>query len=461
MTTLHLSVVVHLWKHHPLVRRLAGGAAWSLAGTVAAQGTAFLVSIPLARLFGAATFGRFGIIQSTLSLFALLAGPSLGLTATKYIAEWRDADPARASRLVGLTLLSSATLSCVVALALFLSSDALAFRSFGDATMGSVLRLAALCLLLQCYNGAQLGVLWGTQSFRSIFWVNCVRAAGTALLILGGAYVGGLNGSIWGLAATLALVALTSEIAITRSLRVAGLHRTFRHAWSERRELVAFSLPATLASLVAVPVTWAGAAYVARSDGGFVQLGYFNAANQWRVALLILPNIIAQPLLPLLCELYAARDVRRFLRFVRSNLAAVLGVTALPAIILSLFAPRLMDAYAMHGPDPATALRLVTVSAVFTALGAVVGSAIVSIGRAWQGLALNYLWSIGFVITLSASRPTAAGLGTAYLTSYALLFALTLYVLLKSFSHEQMAAEFDRASVEKRAAKPAASSSWT
>ncbi len=54
-------------------------------------------------MLGKEEFGKLGIVQSTVGMFQVFAGFGLGLTATKYVAEFRDSDPAKTGRIIGLS----------------------------------------------------------------------------------------------------------------------------------------------------------------------------------------------------------------------------------------------------------------------------------------------------------------------------------------------------------------------
>src|SRR6516165_235420 len=87
----------------PLGYRLARGAVWSFVGAVVSRGCGLLSSILVARMLGKTGFGELGILQSSVGLFATFAGFGLGLTSTKYVAEFRLKDPARAGRVIGVS----------------------------------------------------------------------------------------------------------------------------------------------------------------------------------------------------------------------------------------------------------------------------------------------------------------------------------------------------------------------
>src|ERR1700730_5052198 len=94
-------------KSGSLGHRLAKSTFWNLGGSVAGR----LVSIPtgvlLARLLGRHDYGELGMIYSSIELFSVLGGFGLGLTATKYVAEYKQRDPERAGRILAVSNLTA------------------------------------------------------------------------------------------------------------------------------------------------------------------------------------------------------------------------------------------------------------------------------------------------------------------------------------------------------------------
>ena len=99
---------------NPIAYRLASGAFWSLVGMICSKLLSVLATVIVARLLGKEAYGAMGMVISTMGAFAVLAGFGLGSTSTKYIAEYKQTDPAKAGRIYGLTtvvaLLTSGTI---------------------------------------------------------------------------------------------------------------------------------------------------------------------------------------------------------------------------------------------------------------------------------------------------------------------------------------------------------------
>src|SRR5215472_10010244 len=85
-----------------LLNRLVRGTFWSLSGAVAARTFGLLSSLIVARILGTSGFGELGLIQSTIGMLGTLGGFGLGLTSTKYVAEFRTSDPTAAGRMISV-----------------------------------------------------------------------------------------------------------------------------------------------------------------------------------------------------------------------------------------------------------------------------------------------------------------------------------------------------------------------
>src|SRR5580704_6669060 len=78
--------------------RFTVGIIWSLAGAIVSRGILLAASVVCARFLGKEGFGALGMIQSTAGMFGVVGGLGLGLTATKYVSEFRRQDRLRTGR---------------------------------------------------------------------------------------------------------------------------------------------------------------------------------------------------------------------------------------------------------------------------------------------------------------------------------------------------------------------------
>jgi len=412
--------------------RLVKGIFWSFAGSIAYQGLALLATIPVAHLLGSAGYGELGIIQSTVTTFAIFSGPSLGQTATKYIAEFRRKDPEKVGRIIGLTSTVGLVTSTLLGLVLYTAAPHLAVRALNAPQLSTALRLTALTLIFKGINGVQLGILAGYEAFQSIAKINFISGLLMLPILTIGAYFGGVKGTVVALAMVSLLTVLITEKSVRGVAEQAGVATLYRSSLQEWRVLPVFYLPTVLSGLVVLPVLWVANALLVNQAGGYVEMGIFNVANQWRTAVQFFPAIIAQPVLPLLSNLYGKNAIFDFKRVLRMNLILVVATSFVPAIFIMATAKWIMQIYGSAFAQGAEVLGVMVLTTVFSSTASVIGTAISSVGRRWYGTALNFLWASTFVIsTLMLVRYGAIGLAFAYLISYIThAITSTLYILL-------------------------------
>ena len=318
-----------------VIRRIAHGAFWSLLGTAASRLFTVASSILVARILGREGFGGYGIVQSTIAMFAVLADLALGATATKYVADYRIREPERASRILGFSVTVALVSASLAGLSLLALSSWLASESLYAPELASALRIGALLLFVSALNGVLRGALAGFEAFRAIARINFIQAVATPLLSVPLATYLGVDGAMAAQVLVVALGAALARVSLSRLCRETNIPITLfsRPRMEEYSVFVRFSLPAILAGLLVLPVTWYCSALLARQPNGLGELGLFNAANQWRQVVLMVPQVLGMVMLPVFSEVYGRADKGGFERVVLLNLR-VTWCVALPAAAL-------------------------------------------------------------------------------------------------------------------------------
>ncbi|MFM8360399.1 MAG: oligosaccharide flippase family protein [Verrucomicrobiota bacterium] len=414
------------WRGHwlrleqsPLGGRLARGAFWSVAGGVAARSLGLLAGILVARLLDRDRYGEIAMIQSTVGLFGVLAGAGMGVTATKHVAEWRRQDPGRAARLIRLSNRLAWAGGLLVAALVGGWAPALARYAMGLPELGMELRISAGLLLFGAVQGAQAGALAGLESFRVLARLNLLAGLVSCPFLVVGAWMGGVAGTLWGLNGAAALGCLLHHLALRQEMGRAGLPEG--EAWG-RRDLPVlwqFTLPAALGALVTAAVQCGCMSLIARQPAGREALGAFNAANQWFLALMFLPNLLAQSVLPLMSEQLGQARHRQGRRLLGLSLKLNLLV-AVPVLVLCVLSPWLMHLFGRSFRGEWPTLVAVLLTAVFLSLQTPVGQVLTAGGRVWVGFWMNLGWAAVFVAgTFAWGSWGALGLATARLAAYA------------------------------------------
>jgi O-antigen/teichoic acid export membrane protein len=403
----------------PLGYRLARGAFWSFAGAIISRGCGLVSSIFVARMLGKVGFGEFGIVQSCVGMFATFAGLGLGLTATKYVAEFRLKDPARAGRIIGVSSVVSWVAGGVMAAVLFVMGPWLASHTLAAPQLGPLLQISSLLLIIGAINGAQTGALAGFEAFKRIAHINLVSGISTLPLMLAGVWWAGLQGAVWGLISSQGIGCLLNFYALRKESALGEVPVIWRISKEELSILWKFSLPALVSGVFVGPVYWLANTMLVNSAGGYAEMGVFNAANQWFGALLFLPGILGQAALPVMSERFGQNDLGRSKK-VLGFYMKLNGAVVLPLVIMGCLAsPLIMSSYGPGFRPAWPVLAVVLVTAGLLAVQTPVGQIIAASGRMWLGSFMNLGWGACFIgFTWLLVKWGALGLASARLGAY-------------------------------------------
>jgi O-antigen/teichoic acid export membrane protein len=380
----------------PLGARLVSGAFWILLGTGLARGWSLLASMAVARLLGTEEFGQLGVIQSTVGVFSAFAGLGLGLTATKHVAEFRQSDPVQAGRILNLSFRVAVFSGLALAVVMAVLAGPLAQHTLGAPQLEGLLRISAIMILLGALNGAQTGALTGFEAFKSIALVNLRTGLASCVLLVLGVLLAGVIGAVWSLVATLGVNCLLNHYALRAETRRAGVPRTGIGV-AEWRLLWTFSLPAMLCSVMIVPVNWVGVTFLIHQPDGYSEMGWFNAANQWRNAILFVPQALAGIALPALASLRLSNERQQYAKVFWSNVLLIGSVALGIALLVIAASGWIMQSYGAAFIPGRMTLILLALSAVVMAVNQVLGADMISHGRMWAGLFCNSVWAGSFL----------------------------------------------------------------
>jgi O-antigen/teichoic acid export membrane protein len=314
-------------------------------------------------------------------MLGVFAGMGLGLTVTKYVAEYRQQDPARAGRIVSLvlrlTLISAGLVSIVSAIVMPYFPDKDLQQYYYESRLGCLLLFSNVLL------GVQMGALAGVEAFRTIARINAIQAICNFVFSLGGMYLWGIDSKFGGLCGAVAGMGVGSILAwaisqhyVHRELEKQGIHLAWAGALQELPHIWRFALSAFVSSMLFSPVPFIHNTMMLKQPGGggAVQLGLFTATRQWHTAILMLPGMISQTTLPMLTNLWTQREYGKYRKLFWANtglFAALALVMAVPIALLSQFLMKLYDSeHANQGIDFASGWPILVWVCVYSVLWA-------------------------------------------------------------------------------------------
>lgn len=410
-----------------MLKQLLGGAFWSVLGTASTRAFSLITNIGIARLLGKEDYGAYGILLSTLDTFCLFGGLALGYSMIKFTAQYATRDVTKVGRLLSAARTIQFVSAGLLALVLVVSSDRMAAGMLNRPGLGNVLSLGALYLFVRSINNCQLGTLMGLGAFSATARVNVVTASLGPFVALPLVFFLGLFG---------AMVAITLESLISYGYCTAILKRKCtdlgiavqwidRKAWGEVREVLSFSIPAFLSGLLLMPVSWLTNALLVNQPEGYGQLGLFNAANQWRQFIVLIPSAMSAVMLAISADAHADGPDGSYRRAYQMNVKLTWAY-ALPAAALvitlgdplnRLFGARFAEAVMIIPP--------LIAASFFSVINTVASSTVAAAGRMWAEMGINLFWAglmAGFSLWLV---PAFGAMGLAYATLIAALGQVT------------------------------------
>jgi O-antigen/teichoic acid export membrane protein len=405
----------------PLGSRLARGYFWSFIGSFFSRIIGLIVAMFVARIIGKVGFGEFGMVQSTVGLFGAFAGLGMGLTATKFVAQYRTSDPIRAAAVLSLSSRVAWGSGCLMTAAVFFLAPWLAVHTLAAPHMTSYLRFGSLLLLLGSVAGAQSGALAGFEAFRSIARVNLVTGLSYLPLMIGGAWVRGVEGVVIGFTAATGVSAVLNYIELRKHRLLHRLPQRDESAQIDYSLIWKFALPGVLSNVILGSVNWACGALLVNQPEGYAQMGIFNAANNWFNAMVFLPGVLAQVLLPILSSQSNGAGETSSQRVVRLAMKANLLFVVPLVIGLGLASPSIMSLYGPGFRNGWPTLIAVVVSAGVFVVQVPPVQALTAAGRMWLVFVTYITWGLSYItLTALLLHGGAFGMASARLIAYVL-----------------------------------------
>jgi O-antigen/teichoic acid export membrane protein len=401
--------------------RFQKGITWNIVGAVVNNGSNFLTNIAIANLLGREVFGEYGMVQSTLTTFVGIAQAAGGITATKYIAEFRSNDKDRAGRVLGLCGATTLATGCVATVLIFLCAPWLANSTLKAAALQRPLQIAAAVVLFTVVNAFQTGALAGLESYRQWAIANSLQGPIQLAICVFATWRWGLGGAVAGLLAGSALRWLILHVALMREAKKQGIFMSFSGFWQERAIFFKFALPAALSGLSAAPAIWVGNTFLVRQGGGYSQLALFSAALNLKNVVIFLPVLLNNVGTSLLNNQRGQNNPLQYRRVFLTNLLLIGSAAITGAIFVGLFGPKLLRLYGKSFPEAQGILALLLCAAVIEAIAMASYQVLQSEEKMWLSLlAVMLPRDIALVALAYLLTPEygAFGLGLAHLIAW-------------------------------------------
>lgn len=395
--------------------RAIRGIGWSVVGSIIAQGGTFLSSVLLARFIGKQLFGQFAMIQSTVITLTGLASLGLGITAIKYVSQYRATNPEKAGRILGLSSVAAVLAALCFCVGLLLFAPSLAT----DSTLVTDLRLSAFYVFFITLNGYQIGALVGLEAFKRMASISLVSGPAIVLLTWALAPRFGIRGAVLAQGASAFILWLLYQIALNIEGRATNIIVRYRGVWKERSALIHFSVPATVSGIIgSSSIWWCNMILVRRS--GYGELALFTAANTLRVMVMFLPALIARVTCPMLNNLLVSGDLVEYRRTFRGAVAINGGLSMLLALLFWVANKQILHLFGKDFVGSSALIILLLSSVVVEVIACNLYQALFTAEHLWCQVAVISIWGAVLVGAATFTVPLhgAAGLAFSYLLAW-------------------------------------------
>jgi len=404
-----------------LRRRLQTGFLWNVVAAVFNQGSTFLLGLVVANIVGREQFGVYALLQSTIMLFANIAQFAMGLTTTKYVAEFRSSDKVRAARVLAASLSVATGAGVAAAVIVWVAAPVIAGRILGHAEIASLIRIGAAAIAFIVLGGVCTGALAGFENFRYIALCGVVSGI---VYIGAGAFAAvqwGLPGVVASVAVSAAIQAAILLVLVLREARRQGVTpgiEAFRRIPLEMPLLTGFAFPAALAGFSTLPTLWIVNAVVARQAAGLTEVALFTAANSIRLIVTFVPYLICGVGASVLNNYRGANDVDGYRRAFWANFAVVASTAVFAILVVMTGSSLILRAFGRGFAEGRGALLIIIAATLPEALGLAFFQIVQARERMWSSLFRIVLPRDSAVIVsalLLVPRYGASGACMAYL----------------------------------------------
>ena len=317
--------------------RLARGAGITIFGRLGGRGSQLIGQIVLARVLGPEAFGLYAIGFTLLRVFGFLS--VLGLdTGVIFFASryWKkDLSALKAALQEGVG--AAGAFGALVGLGLFLLASWLAERVFHQPALAPVIRWFVPAFLFAAALRVAAAATRTVQRMQYSVWTQDIcQPVASLVLILLSAWMGwGLLGAVGATVASFA-VALVLGWSFVRRLFPEAFQRGVQSR-SVFREMIVYSIPASLAGMAALYLVWIDRLMVGMFRPA-ADVGVYQAVTQLAIAFPTILTAFGSVITPMIAQLYHQGEIPRLEALFRTSTRWGLYL-CLPAALVVCFAP--------------------------------------------------------------------------------------------------------------------------
>lgn len=396
-------------------KKIISDSFWNFTGSMFGQLMMCVVSLINARILGAVEFGKWGVILSTIGIFTTFLSLGVSVTAMKHLAEYRDSDKTKASKVYSISLIAGILFGFLLSILMYFSSGMLANEIFKSSDLEIILKVSSSFLFLNAVMGVFSGSISGLDGYKDLSNSNLLAAIVGGIPIVLLTKYNGLLGTALGYSFYYILLCIFFYVQLIKRKRKFEIEFTIHGLKKELSLLYNYSLPAMITGSIGGPVIWGVTVIVSRMGNGFEILGIYNAAKICQNILINIGVKLNNPLITLLSN-FRSKRAEYLSNFI--PLAFIL-LFAVPFISFPELFTWLFKNTKYEGESFNVIISITTLTAYIVVFKQIYGRQIITNNKLWLGVWENIIWSVLIFGSVYAMREiTAINYSLCFLFSY-------------------------------------------
>lgn len=395
---------------------------WSVFGTGFGSGLLLLASIIIARFLGSDLYGEYGVVKSTMFYIAAFATFGLGVTSTKYIAQYVSENKSYLKSLIRdctkITFFSSTLLAVLLVLFANFLADWL-----NNTALIIPLRFLGVIIICRAINMTQIGILGGLKEYKKSAINASISGLFMVVICVPLTYFFSLPGALTSLLFSQILNCVLNRYSIRKicSSLPEQSNRNFI------KELLVFSFPVAIQESTYFIRQWGGLLILTRLSS-FSEVGIFSASAQWTAVILFIPGMLYNVVVS---HLSSHLDNQCYqIRIMKVMLAGNFISTFIPFLIILCLSGFISSFYGSSYNGMSSVLNIFVLSTVFTCCSNVFQSQMVAQGKNWQMLIIRAIKDLIFLGSAYLLIKMNNGINGAFYYVLANLITIILYFLI-------------------------------
>lgn len=397
---------------------------WALFGNSIGKVLALLLGIILANLLGSEDFGKYGLIKNSLFYLSICSTFGLGITGTKYIAQYKE-EKNKINNICHDILTISVFTSGFIAITILIFAEKLTYLlEMGN--MSNILRLSSIAIIFNAINSAQTGILSGFKKFKTISNYNLITGVFTFISGTIFTYFWSLDGAI---------IALGLSYVVNYFLNAHTLNKIRREfpkkegVLDYKVQMLKFSLPLAMQEGLLALSSWSIIVVLVKL-ASYSDYGVYSAAHQWTAAISFIPAILKNVTLSYLSDQQSNKRV-----IVKKMIFVNLISSGSFFVIIFIFSGFIARWYGDSFVGVKPVLNILVFSSILGTMGSVFIQELISKSKNWLSFSITFIKSI-IILAVSIGLIKIIGISGAFAIAFGDLSANIIYFSLLVISYK-------------------------